>query len=120
MCTICEQLVSLSATAIMRMCIVHRCMGHLIRFVHNRDLAVENIVTAFTRQQFVCSSPPGVLERLSARLQDVGCLPKNSMIRLSNELVSLKGSLTGVIPMLSPSVCFSSTSGVHPVYILFT
>jgi hypothetical protein len=30
-----------------------RCMGWLIRFIHNRDLAVENIVTAYTRHSLV-------------------------------------------------------------------
>lgn len=33
-----------------------RCMGWLIRFIHNRDLAVENIVTAYTRQSLVLGS----------------------------------------------------------------
>lgn len=28
-------------------------MGWLVRFIHNRDLAVENIVTAYTRQSLV-------------------------------------------------------------------
>ena len=28
-------------------------MGHLIRFIHNRDLAVENIVTAYNRMRLV-------------------------------------------------------------------
>ena len=30
-----------------------RCMGWLVRFIHNRDLAVENIATAYTRHSLV-------------------------------------------------------------------
>lgn len=36
-------------------------MGWLVRFIHNRDLAVENIVTAYIRQRLVLSAP--ALER---------------------------------------------------------
>ena len=34
-----------------------RQMGRLIRLVHNRDLAVENIMTALVKQSAVLSSP---------------------------------------------------------------
>jgi hypothetical protein len=30
-----------------------RCMGWLVRFIHNRDLAAENIATAYTRHSLV-------------------------------------------------------------------
>jgi hypothetical protein len=58
-------------------------MGHLIRFIHNRDLAVENIMTAYTRMRLmlglsVFNPTQGTL---SARMQEGGCtLPKASFL----------------------------------------
>ena len=37
---------------------LNRQVGRLIRYVRNRDLAVENIMTALVRQQFLLTGPP--------------------------------------------------------------
>lgn len=62
-------------------------MGHFIRFIHNRDLAAENILTAYVRQRLILASPPGVVTRLFKRLQDNGFrLPERTMLTLANEV----------------------------------
>lgn len=43
-------------------------MGWLVRFIHNRDLAVENIVTAYVRQRLVLSAPPLEREDLISKI----------------------------------------------------
>jgi hypothetical protein len=52
-----------------------RMMGHLIRFIHNRDLAVENIVTAYTRMRLMLglSTFNPSADTLLQRLADSGC-----------------------------------------------
>jgi len=71
-------------------------MGWLIRFVHNRDLAVENIATAYARQIVVLSAPvPGIPEFLrrlhTLKLQ----LPVKSILSLSEEVEEAKHALPG-------------------------
>lgn len=39
-------------------------MGYLIRHIHNRDLAIENLVRAYVRRSFVLSAPSHVLQEL--------------------------------------------------------
>lgn len=56
-------------------------MGHYIRFIHNRDLAAENIVTACVRTRFIMSAPPEAIMGLRGRLAALGIrLPPNSIL----------------------------------------
>jgi len=73
----------------------HRCMGHFIRFIHNRDLAAESISYAYTRQLFIFSAPPGFLQDLSSRLKDVLRLPNHSTLALASDVKGLHASLPG-------------------------
>ena len=78
------------------LCYVHeiyRCVGWLIRFVHNR---VENIVKAMVRQQMVLSAPLESLADLATNLADIGVnLPTRSALVLAREVVNQKGALSG-------------------------
>ena len=60
-----------------------RCMGFLIRFIHNRDLAAENIMTANCRLRAVLNSPPDVVKSLLHRMQSRGVsVPNNSIMKI--------------------------------------
>ena len=73
-----------------------RCMGWLIRFIHNRDLAAENIVTAYVRQRFVLAAPAEVLASLHAKLESSSMtLPLNSLLAQAKNISQSKGSLAG-------------------------
>jgi hypothetical protein len=64
-----------------------RCMGYFIRFIHNRDLAAESIMKAYVRTRIVLASPAGYIEKFLRRLKARGVsLPKNSMLKLANEV----------------------------------
>ena len=47
-------------------------MGKLIRHVHNRDLAIESIVSALCKLALVKSTPPGAVDSLVKRLISSG------------------------------------------------
>ena len=73
-----------------------RCMGWLIRFIHNRDLAAENIVTAYTRQRFVLAAPAEALGSLLPKLEAAGyTLPVRSLLNNAARIVAAKGGLAG-------------------------
>lgn len=60
-----------------------RCMGWLIRFIHNRDLAAENIITAYTRQCVLLSFPPHFLAELHCKLEETDVkLPARSLLKM--------------------------------------
>jgi len=62
-------------------------MGWLIRFIHNRDLAAEGIMTAYVRHRVVLSVLPGTLESLGIRLKEAGLsLPVRSILSLASEV----------------------------------
>jgi len=66
-----------------------RCMGYFIRFIHNRDLAAESIMKAYIRTRIVLASPAGYIEKFLRRVKASGVsLPKNSMLKLANEVQS--------------------------------
>lgn len=64
-------------------------MGHLIRHVHNRDLAVENIHTAYVRMRLLLASPAGLLDNILERIRqdkELGLvLPKRSVLGLHRD-----------------------------------
>ena len=71
-------------------------MGWLIRFIHNRNLAAENIVTAYVRQCFVLSAPTEEVESLYARLGEAGLkLPVRSLLQNATRVLKDKGALAG-------------------------
>lgn len=73
-----------------------RCMGWLIRFIHNRDLAAENIVTAYTRQRFVLSAPQEALQSLHTKMEQAGLtLPARSLLNSTKKVLLQKGALAG-------------------------
>ena len=56
-------------------------MGHLIRFIHNRDLAVENICTAYVRTRLLLSTHPDVIASIKSHFKVQGCkLPSPSIL----------------------------------------
>lgn len=56
-------------------------MGHLIRFIHNRDLAVENICTAYVRTRLLLSTHHDVIASIKSRFKVQGCkLPSPSIL----------------------------------------
>ena len=71
-------------------------MGYLIRFINNRDLAPENIMTAAVRTRLILDAPPGVLSSLFARLKKMNCpIPARSVIGLANDLKRVRGRIPG-------------------------
>jgi hypothetical protein len=71
-----------------------RMMGYYIRFVHNRDLACENICTAYVRMRFLLDRKPGSIASLLGRLHEANVqLPANSMLQ---EAAKLRGSRPGL------------------------
>jgi hypothetical protein len=71
-------------------------MGWLIRFIHNRDLAAENIVTAYMRQRFVLAAPAEALDSLQRKLDKAGMvLPVRSLLNNATRVVQQRGSLAG-------------------------
>ena len=75
-------------------------MGYFIRFIHNRDLAAENIMTAYCRSSLIRDCYPGAVQALLAKLKRAGyALPKRSMLTLAGELILLRGDLPGEFGM---------------------
>ena len=71
-------------------------MGVIIRYIHNRDLAAENIMTAIVRQRLVLDLAPGAVCGLLERLQNLGVpLPYRSSLSLAGEVARLRGSVPG-------------------------
>ena len=70
------------------MFLIYRCMGTLIRFVKNRDLAVENIKTCLTRFRIVLGAPAGVVKSLTVRLEAKGYhFSKNSFLSTATKVI---------------------------------
>ena len=64
-------------------------MGYFIRFIHNRDLAAESIMKSYVRTRIVFASPAGYIEKFLRRMKASGVsLPKNSMLKLADEVQS--------------------------------
>lgn len=80
-------------------------MGYLIRFINNRDLAPENIMTAAVRTRLILDSPPGTISSLFKRLKAMDCpIPARSVIGLADELTRLRGRIPGEYALhLKPS-----------------
>ena len=80
-------------------------MGYYIRFIHNRDLAGENIMTAVCRVRLVLDSPPGTLSGLMERLELLNIsLPSRSALGSAKEHMKVRGDVPGMYGMqLKPS-----------------
>jgi hypothetical protein len=80
-------------------------MGRLIRFIHNRDLACENITTAHIRGMALLASPPRAMRSLLARLEARGeHMPRRSFISLSSDLAAQSRMSAGDFQIvISPS-----------------
>jgi hypothetical protein len=73
-----------------------RAMGHYIRFINNRDLAGENIVTACVRSRLILGSPAGVISSLLARMSELDvALPKRSTLALAGDITAARGETPG-------------------------
>ena len=72
-------------------------MGYLIRHIHNRDLAGENIVTAYVRLRFILKNYPTTQLNLVQRLDAMDIqMPRGGWtLQLADEILKLKGSLPG-------------------------
>ena len=74
-----------------------RMMGYIIRFIHNRDLAAENIMTAYCRLRLVLDSPPRAVTNLMDKLKSqTHVLPYNSMLSIANEIARIRTGQPGV------------------------
>lgn len=75
---------------------LHRCMGYYIRFIHNRDLAYENMARAVVRSRFLLDAPPGALQGILGRLSAAGLpSPSLSLITSAADLRVARGALPG-------------------------
>ncbi len=73
-----------------------RCMGYIIRFIHNRDLAAENIMTAYCRLRLVLDSPPHSVSNIMDKLSGLeASLPYDSMLSISRETAKIRAGLPG-------------------------
>lgn len=64
-----------------------RCMGYFIRFIKNRDLAIENIVSTYSRSTLVTGAPSELVESTVQRLSSTTYYnPKKSLIKLAQEV----------------------------------
>ena len=78
------------------MSLIRRAVGYFIRFINNRDLAAENIMTAYSRLRLILDSKPGTIYSLNKRLKMAGLLtPERSMITLADDIRVIRGSLPG-------------------------
>jgi hypothetical protein len=82
-----------------------RVVGWMIRFVHNRDLAVENIVKAMVRRQTILFAPGNMIKNLLAKLPKCHLnLPLQSSLFLVKDLLARKRKLPGSYALeLTPS-----------------
>jgi hypothetical protein len=71
-------------------------MGHYIRFIHNRDLAAENIMTACVRNSFLLSAPEGTLGKLYEKMTRLRLpVPENSALVTADQRKAVHSSLPG-------------------------
>lgn len=73
-----------------------RIMGWLIRFVKNRDLAVENMMVCLAKQSALSQVPPGAAESIRDRMQQSKIvLPSTSILKQASTVLSDRGSIAG-------------------------
>lgn len=73
-----------------------RCMGGYIRFINNRDLACENIMTACVRQLFILNAPHGALANAFKKARAMNLpLPQHSALIIASERKATHKSLPG-------------------------
>ena len=71
-------------------------MGYFIRFIHNRDLACENIMTSYCRFRLVLDSAPGAVTDILDRVEGANLrLSAHSFLKTAGELRRLRGQLPG-------------------------
>lgn len=71
-------------------------MGRLIRFIHNRDLATENICRAWVRQALLLSAPASDLKSLHAAISAGGLsLENTSLLRPADEVLERANGTPG-------------------------
>ena len=82
-----------------------RLVGWVIRHIHNRDLAAENIVTALVRRLFVFAMPVTAVTTLKKKLQEHGIvLPDHSLLVSVGSILNRKGTAPGMFGVnLKPS-----------------
>lgn len=74
-----------------------RCVGWLIRFIHNRNLATENIVTACSRSAALGQVPAQVIASLVKRVEVSGAnFPDRSLLNAASKVVESKGPGAGM------------------------
>jgi hypothetical protein len=57
-------------------------MGYFIRFIKNRDLATEDIITTYIRSRFILEFPSGAVESLLRRLEAQFKVAETSMHKI--------------------------------------
>jgi hypothetical protein len=71
-------------------------MGWLVRFVKNRDMAVENMVSCLSRQSALAELPPGVVACIRNRLKASNIkLPPTSLLKEAAETLADRGCVPG-------------------------
>ena len=89
--------------------LIFRVMGWIIRFINNRDLAVENIAVAISRQSLLGHCPPDLLVRMHDRMEraQAAGIPKlsaRSYLVPTSEALAAKGPNAGMFGVsLKPS-----------------
>jgi hypothetical protein len=65
-------------------------MGYLIRHIHNRDLAAENIMTAYVRLRFILKTYPSTMTEMIAKFEAADMrLPRGGhVLALATEVTS--------------------------------
>ena len=98
-------------------------MGWLIRFIHNRDMAVENIVKAYVRRCFMLSVPTETLEELRRAVDNGGVRLGTGSLLNSNTRVAQFPSAPGEYAVDVHMDCRTNkrldltTPGLHTGYL---
>lgn len=73
-----------------------RCMGRLVRFIHQRDLATENVTRAYVRQSLLLSAPAKeIVGLVEAMREGTLQLENTSLLRPPDEILQSKGGRAG-------------------------
>jgi hypothetical protein len=69
-----------------------RMMGHLIRHIHNRDLATENMMTGYVRLRFILDKFPKTISKMIAKFATMDLrIPRGgATLQLATEVRSYK------------------------------
>jgi hypothetical protein len=95
-----------------------RIMGYLVRFVNNRNYAVENVCAALERQRLLMAVPGDVMEVLAQKLRMAGVkLPEHSLLNTESVKTDVSRHIHLVVSILRVCVCVCVSALLIFVYI---